>query len=90
MEVVGKGLNVTLPNWQIVATAACIALAALIVLRRLIGLLSASGPTGCQTGGCSECPTQHQAGSTPTAHDFVSLESLVKSSTTVKEPQSQP
>ena len=76
----------TLPNWQIVATAACIALAALIVLRRLIGLFSTSSGTGCQTGGCSECPSQNQEGSTPAAHDFVSLESLVNSSTTVKDP----
>jgi hypothetical protein len=73
-------------NWQTVATAACIALAVLIVVRRLVGLFSTSRSSGCQTG-CTACPSRPGDGAAPTNHDFVSVQSLVDSSQAFKESQ---
>jgi hypothetical protein len=77
---------VTEPNWQIVATVAFIAIAVVIVLRRLIKLLSAPA-AGCGTA-CSGCAKQGSVtGATPDG--FVSLDSLVKSSSSLKESKSR-
>ena len=71
-------------DWQIVATIACIVLAAGIVLRRVIRLFSASR-SGCGSA-CAGCVKQPTGGSQP--NGFVSLDSLVKSSVAVKETTS--
>ncbi len=73
----------TFSNWQIVATGVCIAVAALMVLRRVIRLFSPSSQSGCQTGGCSACPSHQPSDAPPQTPGFVSLESLVKSSQAV-------
>lgn len=66
-------------NWQFVATIACIALAAVIVLRRIVRLFR-SPASGCGSA-CSGCSKQ---GSSPTADGFVSLDSLVKGTASLK------
>lgn len=66
-------------DWQTVATVAVIAIAAMVVVRRVIRLFFSSAPAGCQTGGCSTCPSAKQGGSKAPAGDFVSLETLILS-----------
>jgi hypothetical protein len=66
-------------DWQIVATVGLIAVAAMVVVRRVIRLFFSTEPSGCQTGGCSSCPSAKQGGSTTPAGDFVSLETLISS-----------
>ncbi len=73
-------------NWQIVATGAFIAIAVAIVLRRLIKLLS-SPAAGCGTG-CNGCAKQASPGPGLTTDGFVSLDSLVKASSSLKESKS--
>jgi hypothetical protein len=73
-------------NWQIVATVAFIAIAIVIVLRRLIRLL-ASPAAGCGAG-CNGCAKQAVPGSGPTTDGFVSLDSLVKAGSSLKESKS--
>jgi hypothetical protein len=68
-----------LPNWQFVATLACIGIAALVVLRRVLRLIGSSQTDGCGTGSCSTCPTAHFNSASSPAEGFVPLESLVTS-----------
>jgi hypothetical protein len=76
---------VTELNWQIVATVAFIAIAVVIVLRRLIKLLS-SPAAGCGSA-CTGCAKQDSVpGATPDG--FVSLDSLVKASSALRESKS--
>lgn len=72
-------------DWQIVATGALIAIAVIIVFRRLIKLLR-SPAAGCGSG-CNGCAKQGPAPGT-TADGFVSLESLVKASSSLKDSKS--
>jgi len=42
-------------DWQSLAAAACVALAAIVVVIRAVKLLRGSGG-GCATGTCTDCP----------------------------------
>jgi hypothetical protein len=75
-------------DWQIVATVALIAIAALVVMRRVIRLFFSSEPTGCQTGGCSSCPSAKPGASNASGGDFVSLETLISSAGPKKSSRS--
>jgi hypothetical protein len=76
---------VTELNWQIVATGAFIAIAVVIVLRRLFKLLS-SPAAGCGAA-CSGC-AKHDSAKGWTPDGFVSLDSLVKAGSSLKESKS--
>ena len=72
-------------DWQIVATGVLIAVAVTIMIRRLIRLLR-SPAAGCGSA-CSGCAKQSSvSGKTPDG--FVSLDSLVKSSSSLKDSKS--
>ncbi len=61
-------------TWQEFATGICVALAAAVVLRKLLRVFTATAGSGCQTG-CSACPSQPMGQGH--AHDFVPLQTLV-------------
>ena len=82
-------------EWQLAAVIPCVALAAWMIVRRVMRLFRETPSSGCGSGGCSSCPSNATAddslagnstGRASTSTDgFVSLQSLVQSSHAVHE-----
>lgn len=71
-------------DWQFVAVVACVAWAAVVVVRRAMGLFGESPSKDCGTGGCSACPSNQSAESSDHPNDgFVPLQTLVETSQSV-------
>ncbi|MCX7409310.1 MAG: hypothetical protein NTZ32_14620 [Planctomycetales bacterium] len=83
-------------DWQLAAVIPFVALAAWVIVRRVMRLFHESPSPGCGSGGCSSCPSNatqnNSTGSrssrqgSPTTDGFVSLQTLVQSSQAAHKP----
>ncbi len=71
-------------DWQFVAVIACVAWAAVVVVRRALRLFRDEPTKGCGSGGCSACPS-NSSGAAAANDGFVTLQTLVQSSQSVLE-----
>ena len=57
-------------NGQLLLALTCVAVAGIVLIRRLVLMIRNPGKSGCQSGGCGGCP------STANKDGFVSLDRL--------------
>lgn len=82
-------MNATLFDWQLVAVLACVAWAAIVVVRRTVRLFDASPTKGCGSGGCSACPSDLSVSSNVHSKEgFVPLQTLVNASQSLRKESS--